>query len=69
LIKSQNKGKINPEWAAMKGRHPTWGTSEESRHHWRKVFYIRGKKAGKRVQKKFKRWTRETIRRLDCFIF
>ena len=62
MEKSTNKEKIAPAWASKKGRHPTQNTQEESRHHWRKVFYKNGKKMGKRVKKAFKKFSRDTIR-------
>jgi hypothetical protein len=55
--------KINPAWAAAKGRHPTWNCFEESRHYWRKTFYTRGVLKGKRVKQKRRKWSRETIRK------
>lgn len=65
MVKKQNMEKINPAWAAKKGRHPTQDSIENSRHHWRKVFYIDGIKMGKRVKKEFKKFTRDNIKGMD----
>jgi len=64
------KEKINPAWAAAKGRHPTWNSIEGSRHHWRKTFYICGVLKGKRVKQKRRKWSRETIRKggFECLL-
>lgn len=63
MQQSTAREKVSPTWASKKGRHPTQDTIAESRRHWSKVFFIKGKRAGKRVAKKFRRFTRETIRR------
>jgi len=60
-MKSKNLEKINHLWASSKGAHPTENTAEESRHHWRKTFYIRGKISGKKVKKKRDKFSKETI--------
>lgn len=62
MDQSTEKETMSPVYSSKKGRHPTWGTQEDSRHHWRKVFFINGVKAGKRVSQKRKKYTRESIR-------
>ena len=61
-MQSNNREKMNPGMASKKGVHPTWNSVEESRHHWRKTFYIEGKITGKVVKKKRRKFSRETIR-------
>ena len=68
MQKSQNRQKISPLTGAQKGRHPCWNSLERSRNYWRKVFYLNGKLAGKRVKKKRRRFTRESIKDLECQI-
>ncbi len=61
---SQQREKISPSWASKKGRHPVWNTIDNSKRHWSKVFFIEGQRAGKRVQKKRKKYNRERMQ--DC---
>ena len=60
-MKNKDHEPINPDWASRKGSKPTQDSYEDSRHNWRKVFYVRGVKAGKRVKKAMRRWSRETF--------
>ena len=61
-MKSRNTEPISPTHASAKGGHPNWESYDESRWYWRKTFYINGKISGKRVKKKRRRFTRNSIK-------
>jgi len=63
MNKNQNREKMNPTFASKKGKHPTWGSYEESKHNWKKTFKIKGVKSGKKVKQKRRKFNRETIRK------
>lgn len=65
MEKSVNREKIGPGWAVARGGKPHWNSLEESRHYWRKTFYINGILTGKIVKKKKRKFTRASIKNIE----
>lgn len=69
MEKGVNREKISPGRAASKTGKPNWRSVEDSRHYWRKTFYINGVLSGKRVKKKRRKFSRESFKFYLDFLF